>query len=811
MRFLSDSLVHDCRHAVRAIRRRPGFALAAVGVLAAGIGATAAIFAVVNAAFLRPLPYLRPDRLVWLDTREPDGDGTLAQQALSAFHFSRWREERRAFTAVEALGPRTISLGGVGEPEPLRGAAVSAGLFNLLGVSPALGRSFVREHEAAGSGVAIISYGLWERRFGGDPRIIGRIVLLDEEPRAIIGVMPRGFTPAMQPGDVWVPLALGPEQIAAQLARLRVLVAIGRLREGVTVAQATDASNLVVQSLAREVPEVHRFTRASVTPLREQLYGQHRGSLVLMFSAAVLLFLLACVNLASVTVSHALARATETMMRRALGAPLGRLVRLRLIQSVLVAIIGALVGLAVTSVVLAWLRSAFPAVVETYGDLTVNAAVVIFVTTLGLIATVAIALPASIPELRAATGGLRLSGGRVAGGRAEQRFRSTLLGAQVALALVLLTGAGLLLRGFQRLTHQAVGFSSDRVLSFQFHPSRRTYTTVPERAAYVGRLLGELATIPGVVSVGSTQASFGAAENMQSSFEIEGRGASMEQRFASNIRHVTPGYFTTLRVPMRAGRAFTDADREGAPLVAVVSESFARHFWPGENPLGKRLRRAGPVVRWMQVVGVAADVRDAGLTTAPAPTFYVAYLQQNTPTARVTVVLRTRIDPALVAAAARRAVRKIDANQVMDFVFPLDRVLVRSVAIQQLQSALLSTFAAGGLAVALVGLYGLASFGVARRTREIGIRAALGARRRQVLALVLGDALRPVMIGAFIGLALAVTLVRYVIRAFPELAAIDPIVFGAATAGLLLAAGAAALPPATRALRIDPARTLREE
>jgi putative ABC transport system permease protein len=298
---------------------------------------------------------------------------------------------------------------------------------------------------------------------------------------------------------------------------------------------------------------------------------------------------------------------------------------------------------------------------------------------------------------------------------------------------------------------------------------------------------------------------------MQSSFEIEGRASNVGQRFAANIRHVTPGYFTTLRVPMRAGRAFTDADREGAPLVAVVSESFAGHFWPGENALGKRLRRAGPVVRWMEVVGVAADVRDAGLSTAPAPTFYVAYPQQNTPTARVTVVLRTRIDPALVAGAARRAVRKIDPNQVLDFVFPLERVLVRSVAIQQLQSALLSTFAVGGLTVALVGLYGLASFGVARRAREIGIRAALGARRRQILALVLADALRPAIVGACIGLALAVALARYVIRAFPELAAIDPVVFAAATAGLLLAAGVAALPPSTRALRIDPAKTLRED
>jgi putative ABC transport system permease protein len=811
MTHLWDSLLLDGRHALRAIRRRPAFTIAAIGVLAAGMGAAAAIFAVINAAFLRPLPYAHPEQLVWLDTREPTGAGEPTQQALSALHFSRWRDEQRAFAAVEALGARTISLVGTGEPEPLRGAVVSAGLFQLLGVSPIVGRNFTREEETSGSGVAIIGYGLWQRRFGGDPGALGRTILLDEEPRVIVGIMPRGFAPAMQPGDVWIPVALGPQEIAPGMARLRQLIAIGRLREGVTLARATEASSLVVANLARELPEVHGLTRASVTPLREQLYGAQRASLVLIFSAVVLLFLLACVNLASVTMSNALARSAETMMRRALGATTSRLLRARLIESVLIAGIGALAGLGVSSVVLAWLGSEFPTLVDAYGHLSIDATVIAFAAVLTLIAGFAIALPASIPDMRAAVGGFRLSGGRVAGSRAEQRVRAALLGAQVALALVLLTGAGLLLRGFQRLMEEGSGFSAESVLSFQFHPSRRSYATPPERAAYVGRVLDELSTLPGVVSVGSTQASFGAAENMQSSFEIEGRPVDAEERLATNIRHVTPGFFTTMRIPMRTGRAFTEADREGAPLVAIVSESFARRFWPGESAIGKRIRRAGPVVRWMDVVGVAADVRDAGLSTLPVPTFYVAYLQQNTPTARVTVLVRTRDDPAMMAASVRRVVRSVDANQVMDFFLPLETVLSRSVAIERLRSALLTMFAAGGLTVALTGLYGLAAFGVARRTREIGIRAAMGARPRHVLALVLGDALRPVTIGVGIGLVLAVGLALYVNRLFPDLASIDPAVFGATSVGLMLAAGAAALPPSVRALRIDAARTIRED
>jgi predicted permease len=812
MRYVSDSLLLDCRQALRATRRRPAFALAATAVLAAGIGTAAAVFAVVNAAFLRPLPYPRPEQLVWLDTREPSPGGEPVTMALSALHFSRWREEQRAFAGVEAIGPRTISLAGSGEPEPLRGAAVSAGIFKVLGVSPILGRDFTREEERAGSGVAIVSHGLWQRKFGGDPSIIGRSVLLDEEPRVIVGVMPRSFAPAMQPGDVWIPLALGPDELVPRQAGLRTLNAIGRLRPGVSVRQATDASNLIIQQLAREVPDVHRFTRAAVTPLREQLYGAHRGSLVLIFAAVVLLFVLACVNLASVTMSKALARAPETAMRRALGASVARLVRIRLIESLLITAVGALAGVGVTSAVLAWLRSEFPTIVATYGDLGVDPAVVTVATALAVVAAAAIGLAASVPDVRAATGGLRLSGARVAGGRVEHRLRATLLGAQVALTLVLLSGAGLLLRGFQRLMREGTGISSERVLTFQFHPSRRTYTTAPQRAAYVGRLLDELSTLPGVVSAGSTQASFGAAESMQSGIEIEGQAVTTGERLAANIRHVTPGYFTALRVPMRAGRSFTNADREGTPLVAVVSESFARHFWPGQNAIGKRLRRAGrSAASWMEVVGVAADVRDAGLSTAPVPTFYVAYLQQNTPTARVTVLIRTPSDPALLAPGVRRVVRSIDPNQVMDFVFPLDELLTRSVAIERLRSALLTMFAAGGLTVALVGLYGLATFGVARRTREIGIRAALGARRRQILALVLGDALGPVAVGVGVGVALAAGLAGYVQRAFPDVASIDPVVFAAAAAGLLLAAGAAAVVPSARALRIDPAITLREE
>ena len=812
MHRLVETLLLDCRHALRGLRRRPAFALAATSVLAAAIGAAAAIFAVVNAAFLRPLPYSRPEQLVWLDTREPLGAGAPSQLALSAFHFSRWREEQRAFAAVEAFGPGTISLtGDEGEPEALRGARVSAGLFTLLGVPPLLGRDFTRDEERAGSGVAILGHGLWQRRFGGDPNVLGQTILLDEEPREIIGVMPEGFAPVMQPGDVWVPLALGPEDVAPRMARLRALIAIGRLHEGVTIEQATEASNLIVDDLARELPEVHRFTRAAVTPLREQLYGAQRGGIALIFSAVVLLFVLACVNLASVTMSRALAREMETMVRRALGSSLARLARIRLIESLVVAVVGALAGLGVSSIVLAWLRSEFPTVVATYGALSVDLAVVLFAAALALTGAVAMTLPASVPDLRAASGGLRLSGTRVAGSRTEQRLRAVLLGMQVAMALVLLAGAGLLLRGFERLVREAPGFSPERVLTFQFHPSRQRYTTERERAAYVERLLNALSTVPGVLSVGSTQASFGAAESMQSSFEIEGRATTTGERLAANIRHVTPGYFETLQVPIRAGRAFTAADREGAPMVAVVSESFAQRFWPGENAIGKRLRRARPEIVWLEVVGIAADVRDAGLGTAEAPTFHVPYLQQNTPTARVTVLLRTRGDPAGLATAARQVVRGVDPNQVVDFVLPMSGLLTRSVALQQLQSALFGMFAVGGLTVALVGLYGLAAFGVARRRREIGIRTALGARRGQILALVLDDALRPVVIGVGVGLAVSAALAGYIGRRFPDLASIDPVVFVAAAVGLLLAAGLAVLPSSAQALRIHPASTLREE
>jgi len=361
------------------------------------------------------------------------------------------------------------------------------------------------------------------------------------------------------------------------------------------------------------------------------------------------------------------------------------------------------------------------------------------------------------------------------------------------------------------LTQDGAGFSPEGVLSFQFFPSRQTYPTPERRAAYVQQMLAELSSLPGVASVGSTQASFGAGANMQSYFDIEGRQADPDVRLASNIRHVTPGYFTTLHVPMRAGRPFTDADRIGNSMVAVVSESFARQFWPGESAVGKRIRRAGPTAPWLDVVGVAADVRDVGLATAAAPTLYVPYLQQNTPTALVTVVLRTQTDPSSLATAVRRAVWRVDRNQALAFLFPLEELLARSVSIQHLQNTLLALFAAGGLSVALVGLYGLASSSVVRRHREIGIRAALGARRGQILGLVVGDALRPVAVGIVLGLVVAVALALYATRAYPSLASIDLGVFAAAAVGILVTACVAAVIPSSRALQVDPAGVLREE
>jgi predicted permease len=327
----------------------------------------------------------------------------------------------------------------------------------------------------------------------------------------------------------------------------------------------------------------------------------------------------------------------------------------------------------------------------------------------------------------------------------------------------------------------------------------------------VRRVLEELASIPGVESVGSTQASFGAAENMQTSFEIDGRPAREGESSLSRIRHVTPGYFRALRVAMRAGRTFGEADRIGAPAVAIVSESFARQYWPGENAVGKRLRRAGSVVLWMEVVGVAADVRDVGVADPPAPTLYVPYLQQNTPTARVTVLVKTRVPPMRVADAAERAVWKVDPGQVIDFEMPLETLLGRTVVVQRLQSVLLGVFGVGGLGVVLVGLYGLVSFSVVRRSREIALRSALGAGRGAVLGLVVDDVLRPVLIGLVIGLALSIGLALYVRGAVPELTLADPAVFVTTPVGLLFFAALAAAVPSARALRIDPATALRED
>lgn len=806
---LLEGLLIDGRHILRSLVRRPAYASAAIATLSVGIGVVAACFTVLAAGFLRPLPFRAADELVWIDTREPSGDGSYGPQALSALQFSRLRQERSAFVGIEAIAPTTIALSGEGEPEMLRGAMISAGLLELLGSAPLRGRSFTREEERRGNGVAIISYGLWQRRYGGREEALGASVLLDDQPCEIVGIMPAGFAPAMQRGDVWVPVALGPEDTDPRFARLRLLSAVGRLRHGLTSAQSTQALSAMIRAMASEFPEAYRHTRASVVPLREQLYGPQRASIFLVCSAVLLLLVLACANLTSVALSHVISRSRETLVRRAIGASTRRLIGMRLMESLAIASIGALGALVIAALLLRWFASSFPSVVESYGRLSVDGLIASGSIMLAVAAGVAIGVPGAWHDARITRVPLQLSTHRVEGGRSDHRVRSVLLALQVGLALVLLGGAGLLSQAFHRLVERGPGFSPEHVLTFQFHPSRQRYATVAARADYVSRVLDELSSLPGVVAVGSTQASFGAAENMQSSFEIEGRPADPGVRLAANIRHVTPGYFTALRVPIVAGRPFAESDRADAPMVAIVSQSFARRFWSGESALGKRMRRAGPVVQWLEVVGIAADVQDAGLTQEPAPTFYVPYLQQNTPTARVTVLVRTRDDPANTARAAQQAVWRMDRTQGLAYVSSLTALLGRSVAIQRLQSALFVLFAVSGLGVAIVGLYGTVAFNVAWRTREIAIRSALGARRHEVAQSVLLDVVRPVLVGVLLGVFSAVVLTAVARQRFPDTVSQNGWIFAGASLVLMLVATVAALPPIRRALRIDPASVLR--
>jgi predicted permease len=805
---LARQLVRDASFGARLLRRSKTFAVASVLVVALGSGAVTAVWSVVYGVVIQPLPYPESERLVSLFTRAPRLGLPRAQVA--AADFREWRNESGSFEELGLVRPvANFNLTGAGEPERLLGARVSASLFRVLRASPLLGRVFAAgEDEIGRERVVLLSHALWKRRFAADAAIVGRTIQLSGVPHVVVGVMGPGFRYPGREFDLWTPLTVNPDELTRKETPYNYRAA-GRLKPGVTIAQAQSELDGISRRLAVRYPDSNRDVGVEVIGMLDEAARPVRPSLYALLAAAGCLLSIACLNLAGLLAARGQSRGRELAVRLALGASRGRLALQAIAEVAPILALGGVLGIAAAALALRAFLAAAPAALPRVDEISLSAPVLALSLTLLALTGIAASL---LPALQAWRSSSRLelsaTGRSTVGGARESRARRALVVAQVALAIPLLAGSGLLLRSLAALVGVDPGFRRDGVLSLQLAIPRSKYADDAKVAAFCTRLLERVAELPGVDSAGMVNRlplggvpQIGALE-----FEDAARDARLP---SADWRSVTPAYFATLGIPLREGRAFSAADDEAAPPVGIVDEQVAARIWPGRSALGKRFRLPFPGMPWVRVVGVVGHVRGDGLDVDPRPQIYWPYRQRAQD--RMVLVVRGRWAERAAAATVLRAVRDVDPEQPVYDVRTMDEVVGRSLAPRRLSLTLVSGFAAIALVLASVGVYGVVAFGVARRLREFGLRKALGAQRHDLTRLVLREGAGLALGGTLAGLALALLLGG----------ALEGLVYGVsprdlptlAAAGLVLLAVAALASwlPARRAAAVDPAVALRNE
>ncbi|HET9986740.1 MAG TPA: ABC transporter permease [Longimicrobiales bacterium] len=808
---------HDLRHALRVLGRARTLTLVAGLTLALGIGANTAMFTVVNRVLLRPLPYPHGERIVQLYGHDRGGED-------GPFSGPDYLDVKRAarsfgFLAAASGGVRTLT--GAGDPERVRGQNVSPEYFEVFGVAPRLGRTFLAEAGAAPAGrQAVLSAGFWKRRFGADPGIVGRTLTLDGEPWTVVGVMPEGFGP-LDETDVWtlqtgaVPASPFTAERNLEAERgARYLVVVGRLRPGVTVERAEAELAGIQRGLSATYPDAEAGRALSAVPLRETLVGQSRKPLLLLLGAVGLVLLIACSNVANLLLAQSTARQREVTIRAALGASAERLLRQFLTESVLLGLIGGAAGLALASLAVPLLERLVPGDATSFANAGVDASVLGFTLVVSLLAGLAFGITPALQASRLDMSGALREGGRGSSeGASRHRIRTILVASQVALSVMLLIGAGLLMRSLQRLTAVDPGFQPERVLAVGLALPQPQYGASAKQTDFYRRLLERVRALPGVDAAGAVYPIPLTGSSAGATFSIGGRPALPRGTNAAGLAWATPGYFATMGTALVEGRAFTDDDREGTPPVVVVNRALARRFFPGQAAVGQRIKLtdepADTSAPWMTIVGVVADTRPERLDKAPEPALFIPHRQNPWP--MMSLVLRAHAAPGAVLAAVRREVAALDPNLPVDRVQRLSDVVARSVAEPRFRSLLLGLFAALALVLAAVGIYGVISFTVAQRTREVGVRMALGASPRAVVALFVRRGLRPVILGLLAGTAASLALARVLRGLLFGVEATDPVTF----LGVVVVLGAVALAacyiPARRATRVQPAAALNSD
>ena len=812
-----ELIAADVRYSLRTLRRNPGFATVVLLTLALGIGANAAIFSVVNGVLLRPLPYRDADRLMVIrgDLRRPG----LNDIPASAGEYVDYRDRGHVFEQVAAYDTVGFNLTGGGDPERVDGAVVTTTFFSLLGASAQVGRTFVSGEDQPGrDNVVVLSHSLWTRRFSASRAVIGQTVPVDGRPAQIVGVMPPGFQFPDRTIEIWKPFLLDAEALSDNNRGSHGYTALARLKAGISRAQAQADLNAVTATFKAEHP-VNYGNGFSVTlwPLRDEIVGDTGRPLLVLLGAVGMVLLIACANVANLLLARGASRRKEIAVRTALGASRGRIVRQLLTESVLIAATGGAAGLVLARWGVDLLIGISPDSVPRLREVTIDLRVMLFTAGVSIATGVLFGL---VPALRASKGNTNAAlkeGGR-SGSAMHGRTRRTLVVAEISLSLVLLVGAGLLLRSFARLSDVEPGFSANDLVTFRLSLQPARYTTFVKGDAFYDDFFDRLRALPNVRSVTAINFLPFSGQGGSRSIFIEGREVErLGDRLDEQIRIVTDGYFAAMQIPLAAGREFTRHDTLSSMRVAVINESLARKHWPNENPIGKRAAFSTSNPKWYEIVGISHDVKHRRLDSAARAEIYVPFRQpifdppyDNWTVQPMYVAVRA-VDPRAVVTTVRGVLARLDRDQPISDVRTMDERIGRSLSSRRFNMVLLALFAGLALTLAAVGIYGIVAYSVTERTHEIGVRVALGAQRRDMIAMVIGQGMAMVATGTAIGVAAAAALARLMSTLLFGVSAVDPATFIAIPSLLLVVALAACYLPARRATRVDPLQTLRSE